>query len=90
MKAVLSSLASTFDVIIVDLPPVTAVTDALIVSKLVGGMIVVVRQNYCEKKALDETIQQLRFADARILGFVMSDADAVRHGSLPYGGSCYK
>lgn len=75
MKNLLSTLAGSFDVIIVDLPPVTVVTDALLLSKLVNGMIVVVRQNYCDKKALDETVRQLQFAETKILGFVMTGSD---------------
>lgn len=75
MELTLKALSDVFDVIIVDLPPVTAVTDAAIVSKLVHGMVVVVRQNYCVRGAVDEVVRQLRFADAKILGFVMTGAD---------------
>ena len=85
MEKVMSTLADEFDVIIVDLPPVTAVTDALLMSKMVDGMIVVVRQNYCDKRALDETVRQLQFADARILGFVMSGAETSENGYHHYG-----
>lgn len=75
MELTMNALSEVFDVIIVDLPPVTAVADAAVVSKLVHGMVVVVRQNYCERGAVDEAIRQLRFADAKILGFVMTGAD---------------
>ena len=75
MQVTLQTMRDYFDVVIVDLPPVTAVSDALTVSKYLDGMIVVVRQNYCDKKSLAETVRQLRFSQAKILGFVVSDSD---------------
>ena len=85
MAMTLTALSEVFDVIIVDLPPVTAVTDAVIVSKLVHGMVVVVRQNYCVRGAVDEVVRQLRFADAKILGFVMTGADTQSKNYKRYG-----
>ena len=52
-----------------------AVADALIVSKLTSGMVVVVRQNYVEKAVLENTITQLRYHKANILGFVENYAE---------------
>jgi hypothetical protein len=52
-----------------------AVADALIVSKLASGMVVVVRQNYVEKAVLENTITQLRYHKANILGFVENYAE---------------
>ena len=85
MEIALKSLGQSFDVIIVDLPPVTVVSDAVIVSRLVHGMVIVVRQDFCDKVALDETVRQLRFADTKILGFVMSGADYQNKGYKRYG-----
>ena len=68
-------MKTCFDVILVDLPPVTAVSDALIVSKLTHGMVVVVRQGYCDRKSLDETVRKLRFTESKILGFVMTGSE---------------
>lgn len=85
MSVTLQSLAEVFDVIIVDLPPVTAVSDAVVVSKLVHGMVVVVRQEYCDRAAVDEVIRQLRFVKAKILGFVMTGADTQSKNYKRYG-----
>lgn len=85
MAVTIKTMADFFDVIIVDLPPVTAVSDALIVSKLTNGMVVVVRQEYCDKGSVDEVIRQLRFAEAKILGFVMTGADIQRKNYRRYG-----
>lgn len=75
MQITLQTMRDYFDVVIVDLPPVCAVSDALAVSKYLDGIIVVVRQNYCDKSSLAETVRQLRFSQAKVLGFVVSDSD---------------
>lgn len=85
MAVTIQAMSDVFDVMIIDLPPVTAVSDALIVSKLVDGMVVVVRQDYCDRGALDEVVRQLRFVDGKILGFVMTGADTQKKGYKRYG-----
>ena len=80
MATVIRTLAKSFDVIIVDMPPIQVVSDALILSKLMSGMVVVVRQNVCDRKSLDETVRQLQFVDAKILGFVMTGVDNQQKG----------
>ena len=83
MSTFLKSLRAAYDYVILDLPPVTVVTDAVLASKLVDGMVVVVRNNRAVRGALAETIRQLRLVDARILGFVFN-------GATESGGSYYK
>jgi capsular exopolysaccharide synthesis family protein len=85
MAITIQAMREIFDVIIVDLPPVTAVSDALIVSKLVDGMVVVVRQEYCDRASVDEVIRQLRFVNAKILGFVMTGANTQAKKYKRYG-----
>ena len=70
MTQMIDLLRKEYDYIIIDLPPVTVVSDAIILSKLIDGYLLVVRHNWSETSKVDETIRQLRFADAKILGFV--------------------
>ena len=84
MGVTIKTMSDFFDVIIVDLPPLTAVSDALIVSKLTDGMVIVVRQEYCDRGSVDEAVRQLRFANAKILGFVMTGADTQKKGYKRY------
>jgi len=74
MEVLLDTLKEHYDYIILDLPPIAAVSDALIVSKLTDGMIVVVRQDYSDKRLLDDAIRQLKFNDANIIGIVLNCA----------------
>ena len=55
MEAALKGLSAHFDYIIVDLPPVNIVSDALAISKYITGMILVIREEYCEKNLLQPT-----------------------------------
>lgn len=87
MQALLAALRERYEYIVFDLPPVTAVTDALVASKLVDGMVVVVRNNHAVRGALAETIRQLKLVDARILGFVFNGA--TESGSSYYKGKYY-
>lgn len=72
MKAALKRLAAGFDFILLDLPPVNEVSDALVASRLTHGMIMVVRQGYATRSSVAEAIRQLEHIDAKILGFVMT------------------
>ena len=75
MVQFVEAVEKIFDVIILDLPPVSVVSDALIASKLIDGMIVVARQDFCDKKAMAETIRQLKFSETKILGFAVTGSD---------------
>ena len=83
MKVFLDSLRNAYDYVILDLPPVTVVTDAVLSSKLVDGMVVVVRSDHAVRGALSDTIRQLRLVEAKILGFVFN-------GASESGGGYYR
>lgn len=84
MAALMEALSGSFDFVILDLPPVTEVSDALVASKVADGMVVVVRQNYANRRALADTMQQLNYAEAKVLGFVMTRSDAQKKGKKYY------
>lgn len=72
MEKMLELLRQNYDYIILDLPPVGEVGDALAVAKQTDGMLIVVRQNYCDRIALNSAIRQFEFVDAKILGVVLN------------------
>lgn len=75
MKAVLKNVAPGFDFIVLDLPPVNEVSDALVASRLTHGIIMVVRQGYATRSSVAEAMRQLGCVDAKILGFVMTHSE---------------
>lgn len=73
MESALQSLSEHFDYIVVDLPPVNIVSDGLAISKYIHGMIVVIREDYTEKKELETCFRQLRLSNVNVLGCVMNE-----------------
>ena len=73
METTLKNFAKHFDYIVVDLPPVNIVSDALAISKYITGMIVVIREDYTEKKELETCFRQLRLSNVNVLGCVMNE-----------------
>ncbi len=72
MRELIEALTESFDVIILDLPPVAPISDALAVSPYLDGMLIVVREDYTNKRDLNYCIRQLTLSGARVLGFVMT------------------
>ena len=72
MAQMLETLKQSYDRIIMDSPPVTAVTDAIVLSKLVDGVILIVRAGDTPKQVIQNAISQLRAVNAHILGAVLN------------------
>lgn len=71
-SALLDVLKKAYDYILIDLPPIDAVIDAVIVGKHTDGMIIIAREHETLQKQFDNCIKQLRFADIKILGLVFN------------------
>lgn len=72
MMGVLKDLRQRYDYVILDLPPVGEVSDAMALAKVIDGMLLVVRQNLCNRISLTDAIRQFDFVDTRILGVVFN------------------
>lgn len=75
MGAILDQLSDYYDYIVVDLPPVNLVSDALAISKYISGMIVVVREDHTEKRELENCMRQLKLSNVNVLGCVMNESN---------------
>jgi len=82
MGEILAENAKKYDYIILDLPPIIPVIDAVSVSKFIDGIIVVVHHNYSRKENIQKAVAQLEFAKVKVLGFV--------YNAYRKGGSYYK
>lgn len=76
MEVLLDALKEQFDYIIIDLPPVNIVSDALSISPFISGMVVVIREEYTEKKELTHCMRQLSLSNVNVLGCVLNEAKA--------------
>ncbi|MBQ7794891.1 MAG: CpsD/CapB family tyrosine-protein kinase [Clostridia bacterium] len=89
MMNILEQISGDYDYIFFDTPPVTVVTDAVALSPLVDGVMVVVRQNYTDHESLATAVNLLNIAKAKVLGFFVNDAVSARTG-YGYNGYRYK
>lgn len=70
MEHLFSALRRNYEFVIVDLPPVTAVSDALILSRCLDGFLLIIAEKRTEHRAVAEMLRRMRMAKAKVLGFV--------------------
>ncbi len=75
MRRALEKLREQFEYIIIDLPPVNLVSDAMSISGYITGMILVIRENYATKKDVESCIRQIKLSNVNVLGCVMNESD---------------
>jgi succinoglycan biosynthesis transport protein ExoP len=94
MAALLRTLESEFDVVLVDLPPLLPVTDAALVSKLTRGALLVVAAGRTHKGEFAGAIAALENVGASVAGVIITmlptkGPDAYGYGRYGYGGYGY-
>lgn len=70
MQNLINILSNSYDYIIIDTPPVNIVSDALVLTKFLSGIIIVIRDMQTDKKELIYAIEKLRYAKANVLGII--------------------
>ncbi|MGO4108852.1 CpsD/CapB family tyrosine-protein kinase [Paenibacillus sp. YAF4_2] len=73
MTAVLDELRTMYDIVLVDTPPLLAVTDAQIAATKSDGVVLVVDQGRVKRQFAQKAIQNLQNVNARILGVVLNN-----------------
>jgi non-specific protein-tyrosine kinase len=76
MQELLRMVQEQRELIILDSPPVTSVTDAVVLSSRVDGVLLVVRPGHTRVGACREAIAELQRAGANILGIVLNGVRA--------------
>lgn len=74
MEKLLENLGECYDYIFIDTPPVNVVTDAIVLSEKVSGVVVVTKERQSRHQELEETLGKLNFAKAKILGLILTSA----------------
>jgi capsular exopolysaccharide synthesis family protein len=80
---------SIYDRVIVDCPPILAVSDAQIVGQLVDGAILVVRPEKNHRRAVIRAVESFHNSGCRVLG-VVANALSPNSQSYGYGGYGYE
>lgn len=75
MKCLIEKIKADNDILIIDSPPVMVVTDAVVLSPLVDGVLIVVAPGKTTFAAAKSMIEQLQRSKARILGVVITFMD---------------
>ena len=79
MNDLIDVLKNHYDYIIIDLPPLMPVSDAVILAKYIDGYLIVVRHEKSEFAKISDTLHQLEFAGAKIIGFVYNGKVSESH-----------
>lgn len=86
MTALIENFKGNFDYIILDTPPVQAVTDSQILSTKADGTILVVRAEKTKKDSVENAIGLLNKVNANIIGTVLNGVDNGRNKYYYYYG----
>jgi polysaccharide biosynthesis transport protein len=84
MKALLKTMAEKYDHILIDSPPLINVTDPVILSSMVDGVILVVHGGKSPRAIVQRARQELLGVGAKIFGVVLNNVDLHREGYDAY------
>lgn len=85
MRALMATLETTYDVVVVDAPPLLPVTDAAVIATLTSGALLCIRVGKVRHEQIRRALEALRAVDAAVLGCVLTMAPTRGHGSYAYG-----
>ena len=89
MERVMSELREKYDYIVLDCPPLNMVTDAMVLAPRSDGVLFVVRAEQSEKGPVTHAVEQLQYANIKILGFVLNGVN-MEGGAYGYGKYRYR
>jgi len=84
MKELLKSLSEQYDHILIDSPPLMNVTDPVILSTMVDGVILVVHGGKSTREIVRRARQELSTVGAKIFGVVLNNVDLRHEGYDKY------
>ncbi len=85
MASLVEWMRNNYDVVVLDVPPVMAVTDAHVLMPLVDGAILVTIFGKTLKINLERTVETLRLTDTKILGIVQRVRGGKNDAGYGYG-----
>ena len=86
-KQLLASLRQSYDRIVIDTPPIQAVSDALIVSLHTDAIIYVIKSEATRVRLVQNGVRRLAKVDANLVGIVMNhvNTEGVSGSDYYYG-----
>ncbi|MBX7150447.1 polysaccharide biosynthesis tyrosine autokinase [bacterium] len=89
MSLLMNELEKKFDLVIYDTPPILLLTDSIILSSRVDGVLLVVKYGMTEKQNLQNAISALKNVRANIIGIVFNDYSGERRSYYRYAYDSY-
>jgi len=89
MEHILEQLKARYGLVIIDAPPVMAVTDARIIGRLVDKTLFVLRWDKTPRKVARAALEQLQRFGTDVAGIVLQQVDLDRYGRFSHGDSGY-
>lgn len=86
MQELIDSMSKVYDYILVDTPPINLVSDASIVTNLLDGVLLLVRQGRTRKESVKRAVANLELTGIKPLGFVLNGVDLNHAGNYGYYG----
>lgn len=83
-KDLLEQLSNQFDHIIIDTPPILAVTDGIIISQYAGVNLVIARYAKTQMKELDLVVNRFEQANVKITGIILNDIQRSANSNYGY------
>jgi exopolysaccharide transport family protein len=83
MRETLALLREGFDYVLIDSPPVLPVSDGVLLSTMVDGVVLVTRGQHTPKDVVQRARDRLQYARAKILGVVLNNVN-VNSGDYYY------
>lgn len=90
MVEVISELRKRFNYIIIDSPPLIAVTDSAVLSKSVDGVVLVLKAGQTTRELAKRAHKNLKELNARVLGAILNDVDLEKDRYYYYYPYYYK
>ena len=81
MKEQIRLWKTQYDYILLDLPPVGEVSDALAISSLISGYITVARAGHSDLRMMADTATTMEEKGAKIYGYVLTDVNPAHYGA---------
>lgn len=88
MQEVLTNMCGSYDCVIIDSAPVTAVTDAVILSSMVDGVVLVANRRTARQQ-VRTALSRLEYARAKVFGVVLNQVDLSHFGYQGYQSQYY-
>ncbi len=85
MKELIDSLKNEYDLIILDTPPVNIVSDAIAITAIADGVVLVVKHAVTTYPDIERAIKSLEFVNAKLLGVVLNAVDYSKIYGKRYG-----